>query len=423
MNKMASLCFLHAADLHLGSAFKGLRAVNPGAASSMIQATYKAFDNLLQIAIERQVDFVLLAGDLVDMDDKNLRALLHLQQGFRRLQDHGIRVYIVHGNHDPIGVISNAIDFPKNVFVFPHTRGEWLSIENRSGIPANIWGMSFKSRSERRNLARMVPKDCPEGLRIGLLHCTVGSAQGHSPYASCNLSDLKKGPCHYWALGHIHQKGVLSSDPFVVYSGNIQGRSFKEQGRRGCFIVEVNRDLDLVPTFTETDVARWVELAVDVTDLSSISQLMDRLYGAMEGLVSGSGNRALVCRFRLEGICRFYDRIYSQDHLEEISKEIAHGFENWDPIVIVAGVENQTIPATDIEKRKAAEDLVAYVLRQADELELDPANLTGPGGPLAQLFQNRRFSRFKIGLDEKEIRQIVLSAQHLLLHLLENPEK
>ncbi len=423
MNRKTPFRFLHAADLHLGTAFKGLKSVNPRAASVMIQSTYRAFDNLLQVAIERQVDLVVLAGDLVDVDDKNLRALLHLQRGFKRLQEHEIKVCIVHGNHDPLGAVSSAINFPENVTVFPHTRGEWLSIKNSCDIPVYIWGISFKRRTERRNLARMVPRNPPKGLRIGLLHCTVGSGQGHEPYAPCTLSELRDSPCNYWALGHIHKKEILSTEPFVIYPGNIQGRSFKEQGPRGCFVVDVDMDFDIVPTFIETDVARWMELVVDVTDLSGVSQLMDKMYESIETLLSGIAHRALICRFRLEGICSFYHRIYAQEHLEEISQEIVHGFENSEPVVMVSGIENQAIPAADLEKRKKAGDLVAYVLREADRLELDPVKLTGPGGPLAQLFQNRRFSKFAIDIDKSDIKQIVSSAQHLLLHLLEDSQK
>lgn len=423
MTESAHLSFIHAADFHLGSPFKGIGRLAPHAASFLAEATYKAFDNLINEAVERNVDFVLCAGDLLDLEDRNLRALLHLRRGFKRLQEHGIRVYVVHGNHDPYEIMSKSVEFPENVFVFPPRQEEWIQTFGRNGMPVSIWGASFKKKAEKRNLVRLVPALSAEGYKIGLLHCTVGSGGGHDPYAPCQVSDLRAGRCDYWALGHIHKKNVVSSQPLAVYSGNIQGRSFKEQGPRGCFVVEVREDAESSCTFFETCVVKWHEESVDVSHISTLAELMDKMYERVNGLRAASEPCGLICRIRLEGICSFHESIYANDSLDQLTEELNACFDNQSPLLLVAGIENHSIPATDMEKRKKAGDLVSYVLREADRLEIDPNKLTGPEGPLAQLFQNRRFAKFGIALDEDDAKQIVLAAQHLLLHLLEHPDK
>ena len=57
--------FLHAADIHLDSPFKGLERYEGAPAEKMRQATRRALENLVQLALDEQVKFVLIAGDLL----------------------------------------------------------------------------------------------------------------------------------------------------------------------------------------------------------------------------------------------------------------------------------------------------------------------------------------------------------------------
>ncbi len=420
---MKTARFLHCSDLHLGTPFKGLSRTEEDVALALSESTYRAFDHLLAIAIEKEVDFVLVCGDLLDIEDRNLRPFLHLQRGFRRLLEHEIGVFLICGNHDPLGSISEMARFPENVLVFSADIAKWHLEKSRSGMDVALWGMSFLKRAEYRNLARLVP-DCPENLlRIALLHCTVGSQEGHEPYAPCQLSDLKKAPVDYWALGHIHKRAHLLDEPVAVYSGNIQGRSFKETGPRGCYLVEVDDDFHIRPSFVETDVIRWEEIQLDVTGVPDIASFQEILYEETRKTINKVAPRGLICRIRLSGICEFYESICQQEALDEIVEELNSAIFTDGSVLLIEGMVNQAIPALDMERRKEAGDLAAFVLREAERLDLDKDFLTRPGGPLSLLFQNRRFKRLGFGLEEGELEGIVRQAEHFLIHLLDNPQK
>ena len=67
--------FAHAADLHLNSPFKGLRAVATGhVADALYAATFKAWDNIVELCIAEKVDALLVAGDIYDGADRSLRS-------------------------------------------------------------------------------------------------------------------------------------------------------------------------------------------------------------------------------------------------------------------------------------------------------------------------------------------------------------
>ncbi len=60
--------FLHAADVHLGSPLLGLDRYEGAPADEIRGATRKALVNLVSLALDEEVDFVILAGDLFDGD-------------------------------------------------------------------------------------------------------------------------------------------------------------------------------------------------------------------------------------------------------------------------------------------------------------------------------------------------------------------
>ena len=59
---MPHLRFVHAADLHLDSPFVGVKAVADNVASALRDATFSAYENIIDLCIDEQVDALLVAG-------------------------------------------------------------------------------------------------------------------------------------------------------------------------------------------------------------------------------------------------------------------------------------------------------------------------------------------------------------------------
>ena len=92
--------FLHAADIHLDSPLRGLSRYESAPAESVRNACRRAFENLVDLAIEEKVAFVLLSGDLYDGDWKDYSTGIFLGRQVGRLGRNGIAVFAVAGNHD-----------------------------------------------------------------------------------------------------------------------------------------------------------------------------------------------------------------------------------------------------------------------------------------------------------------------------------
>ena len=107
--------FIHAADLHLDTPFQGVAGPAPEVATALYEASLQAWDNVVDLAIEREAAFVLIAGDIYDGADRGVRAQLRFLAGLKRLDEAGIRSFVVHGNHDPLDGWSAIREWPAGV--------------------------------------------------------------------------------------------------------------------------------------------------------------------------------------------------------------------------------------------------------------------------------------------------------------------
>lgn len=111
---MKQVKFIHAADLHLDSPFKGMEMNVPQSVwERMKQSTFESFERIVDKAIQERVDFVLLAGDLYDAETRSLRAQVFVREQMKRLSQYDIPVFIIHGNHDHLGEAGQRLSFRK----------------------------------------------------------------------------------------------------------------------------------------------------------------------------------------------------------------------------------------------------------------------------------------------------------------------
>ena len=291
--------FIHAADLHLDSPLQGLE-LHEGAPVNLLRgATRRALENLVNLTIEEDVDFLLIAGDIYDGDWKDYSTGLFFRSQMVRLKDQGIPVYLISGNHDAASVISKKLPLPENVHKFSTKKAESQEV---LGVPAVIHGQGFPNRAVPENLAAEYPPALSGKFNIGLLHTSLNGMKGHDTYAPCSLQDLRAKGYDYWALGHIHQPEVLSTEPWIVFAGNVQGRHIRETGARGCQLVTVNERLQVESAERRIlDVVRWAVVEVDLAKVETESEALQCIRASLKDQIERSEGRLAATRVRLTG--------------------------------------------------------------------------------------------------------------------------
>lgn len=254
--------FIHTADLHLDSPLRGLSSYADAPAERLRTATRDAFQNLVTQAIDEQVDFMVVAGDVYDGDWKDFNTGLFFVRQMGRLRHAGIPVYLLYGNHDADSEMTRGLELPDNVHVFSSRKAETFRIEQKK---VALHGRSFKVAATTDNLLPSYPEPVAGWLNIGVLHTALEGNAEHAKYAPCSVAELQAKGYQYWALGHVHEHWMLRGDVTIAYSGNLQGRHIRELGARGALLVTAEEGEITEVDRLEVDVLRWHALDVDIS--------------------------------------------------------------------------------------------------------------------------------------------------------------
>jgi DNA repair exonuclease SbcCD nuclease subunit len=307
--------FIHAADIHLDSPLAGLQARAEPLSEELRHCTRQAVRNLVDLAIEEDVAFVVIAGDLYDGDWKDFSTGLFFAAQMQRL---GRPCFLLRGNHDAQSQITRRLKLPENVFEFSSRRVESFV---RRDLGVALHGQSFPDRAVPEDLSAAYPDPVPDLLNIGVLHTSADDPGEHAAYAPCTPERLRDRGYDYWALGHIHIRRVLhAGHPWIVFPGNIQGRHAKETGPKGCTLVAVEDRRIAAVEHRDLDVLRWAALEVDATDAGE-DELLARLGAAVGAAVAAAAERPLLARLTLTGETALHAGL--ADRAEELAAQAA----------------------------------------------------------------------------------------------------
>ncbi|MFC1552554.1 exonuclease SbcCD subunit D [Candidatus Latescibacterota bacterium] len=301
--------FIHAADIHLDSPLRGLSRYEGDPEEEIRQATRRALENLVVLAQEAEVNFVLIAGDLYDGNWKDHNTGLFFAKQMSELRKADIKVFIVSGNHDAQSVITKSLKLPENVFQFSTKHAETQHLDN---ISVAIHGQGFPTKSVTNDLSFNYPIKVPDAFNIGLLHTSMTGREGHDNYAPCSAEGLVKRGYDYWALGHVHTQEQISADIPIWFSGNIQGRHIRETGKKGCLLVTVDDAGGVDTEFQELDVLRWLELPIDASKAKNPDDCIEVFREQLLSVLEQNDGRSIAMRVIVSGESEAHEKIVSR---------------------------------------------------------------------------------------------------------------
>lgn len=396
---LKKITFLHAADLHLDSPFVGLSSAPNRIFKDIQESTFKALDNLVSEAIRRQVDFVLLVGDLFDHDVQSLKAQVRLREAFEKLAREKIDVFLSYGNHDFAAGNVHFVSFPENVHVFPDEKVTSFSYVKEGEILANIYGFSYEQRVIKENKAKLFKIENNEvPFHIAMLHGSIKSNVEHDVYAPFQLSDLRKEPFNYWALGHIHKREILSTEPYVVYPGNTQGRHRKELGKKGCYFVEMDEKetkLQFVPL-------QAITFESIIFDLANYHDFYEAKEALIEKLTNIKTDTPLLIDLEIHPSesLSLEEESDLEEFIEFVHEDTLHE-KHWKYIFSVRLKQNEsdTLPI--------GEHFIAQLLSEFEQIDIEES--------VESLFNHRQGRNYITSLTEEEIAEIKEQAKNVLL--------
>jgi DNA repair exonuclease SbcCD nuclease subunit len=372
-------------------------------------ATLGALSRVVDHTIQSKADFLVIAGDIYDSKDRNLRALVSFRKEMERLAERNIPVFIVHGNHDPLNGWGSGFQLPPNVVTFGG-RADTEPFIRRGREAAQITGVSYTRERVTDNLASSFcpAEDAP--YSIAVLHANVGHQNGHADYAPATVGELTSAGFNYWALGHVHTRSVLAAEPaMVVYPGNTQGRNPRETGPRGCYQVDVDTYGRAHLEFVDTSVARWTHIELSIANLSGMDQLVDSiLQKAREEAVAFEGPTVARCTIRGNG------SLHRDLQRDDMQKELAEVLASAANHIVAESVRIVTGPDLDLESLARTETMVSDFLKLTERALEEPEMRQRLADTIVPLFRRKDMPP----VDDAKLRQWIERASAMGVDLL-----
>lgn len=278
--------FVHASDLHLERPPYGLTQLPEHLRDLFLEAPYWGAERVFEATVAERADFLLLAGDVLDVEASGPRGPLFLLEQFERLREHGIGVYWSAGGVDPPERWPSGFKLPDNVRTFGKAEVERATHHRGGQIIAEILGL--RRPHSGRLVAEMFASQRNGVFRIALAH------------ANATGEHWVDHGIDYWALGGKHRRQTLITSPcHVHYPGTPQGRSPSDTGSRGATLVEVEAPRTVRLRSVATEILRWHEERIALPAGCARADIESLLIARLEQLAAGAGGTDLLVRWTL----------------------------------------------------------------------------------------------------------------------------
>lgn len=275
--------FIHFADAHLDSPFRGLSFLPSKEFNQIYQAADQSLIRIVDLALAEKVDLVLIAGDTFDSAKPSPRSQLFFAEQIKRLTDAQIQVVMIFGNHDHMrreDLLVNQSPYFK--LLGADEVVEKASFKTKDNFNYDVVGFSYLNNHITEDKIPDFPEK-GQNYTFGLMHAQEKETDSRkNVYAPFTVAEVQALNYDYFALGHIHARRNLSEKPWIVYSGNIQGRHINEMGAKGCYLGVIDESTKKTSIeFKATGPILWQGVQVELDAPISKADLHNRIIASL----------------------------------------------------------------------------------------------------------------------------------------------
>jgi len=267
---MKKIKILHTADIHFDTPFSGM---TPKEALKSKEELKQVFEKIIKMTVEKEIDILLIAGDIFDNLSVNKTTLYFIKNCFENISK--VNVFISPGNHDPFNEKSfyNIVEWPNNVHIFKSAM-ENVILEDLNTI---VWGAGFNTSHVNKSLLKEV-KRVEEYNNIMVLHGEITNTKDGNEYNPITEEEIARSNMDYIALGHRHKFSDVKKieNTYYSYSGCPQGRGFDELEDKGIILIEL-KDKFVESKFVRTSIRNYYEKEINIQGCFGYSEVKNKI--------------------------------------------------------------------------------------------------------------------------------------------------
>lgn len=268
---MNSVKILHCADLHLDAPLVGL---SDRLAAIRQEELRESFGKIVDIAQDRNVDILIISGDLFDRETVKTTTIDYIIQKLRELKD--LSVVIAAGNHDCLAksYYYKRDIWPQNIHIFDDTTRK-LDFPR---LNTCVYGISFKEAYQETGFLKGFMAEDESKINILAVHGEVVSEGSSSQYNPVTFLDIRESKMDYIALGHVHTFSGINKTgtTFWCYPGTPEGKGFDEKGDKGIVLGEIAKDhcdMEFLPIAKR----QYIEQNLDISGMSTYEEIAEKI--------------------------------------------------------------------------------------------------------------------------------------------------
>ncbi|AWK50725.1 DNA repair exonuclease [Clostridium beijerinckii] len=267
---MKKIKILHTADIHFDTPFSGM---TPKEALKSKEELKQVFEKIIKMTLEKEIDILLIAGDIFDNLSVNKTTLYFIKNCFENISK--VNVFISPGNHDPFNEKSfyNIVEWPNNVHIFKNSM-ENIILEDLNTV---VWGAGFNTSHVNKSLLKEV-KRVEEYNNIMVLHGEITNTKDGNEYNPITEEEIARSNMDYIALGHRHKFSDVKKieNTYYSYSGCPQGRGFDELEDKGIILIEL-KDKFVESKFVRTSIRNYYEKEINIQGCFGYSEVKNKI--------------------------------------------------------------------------------------------------------------------------------------------------
>lgn len=339
--------FVHATNVGLDTPVRTTDVLPTRVVEDFEQARLHAFERVLTACIDREVDFLLLSGDIFIERERSLHSRIIIRDAIDRLAEHDIQVFVIPDHNSPGDAWRAIPQLPSNLTICDSWSSEPIAVIRDGKVIATISnGRTFEDKDD---FGIMVPtvSESPQRqvFRVGVFRPRL--QQPDLPTAEVNesLADvLKPDPilpveqqCRqflsstqmdYVVLNGLDERSTVEGDRGVAHcSGKTQSNGPRDQTHAGCTFVQVAVDGDIQLTRVATETVHWYELPLVLNNVDTEEELLTILRDKLDALKPESSERIWLLRWTIRGNGRFIDQLHNDEAVQRVVNQIENSRE------------------------------------------------------------------------------------------------
>jgi hypothetical protein len=324
-----ALRFVHAASLLVDHQLHDVGPVDDELKPTLIDATVSAFERLVEVCVDQEVDFLLITGDTFCESDRSLRARVVLREGFECLREADIEVFVVPGLKDPPSAWQEFAGLPDNVSLFVPATDEPTAVMRDGNVVATIQACSQRNgmpsrppESESTGPNSATSTSAVQTLRTSPLRVSImppferhGAEPARARIESLlqsQLTDYVAVPLPYAKLTAIHGERMAHCP------GPATSISQRHDGVCGCTLVSIDEEANISARHFATSPVRRERIEIAVEHDTSWDELIATMRERVDQLEQLGAATVVLLDWNLTGTCELLSSFADEEAEAEL---------------------------------------------------------------------------------------------------------